>query len=52
MGSETGDKSNFEPKESYSFGHDHIPEDFKSDLVAANIVPQGFDRKAFQTFLM
>lgn len=46
VGAETGNKAIFENKESFSFGHDSIPEDFlnKSNLVAENIHPESFDR--------
>ena len=46
VGAETGNKSIFENKESFSFGHDSIPEDFlaASNLVAENIYPDSFDK--------
>jgi isopenicillin N synthase-like dioxygenase len=42
MGAETGDKSIFERKESFSFGYDDIPDSFIADckLVAKNMFPQ------------
>ena len=41
MGAETGDKSIFERKESFSFGYDDIPDSFLDDckLVAKNMFP-------------
>lgn len=49
MGAETGDKSIFERKESFSFGYDHIPESFLSDckLVAKNMFPEALARDDF-----
>jgi hypothetical protein len=49
MGAETGDKKNVEHKESFSFGHDGIPQEFldQSTLVAKNIFPENFKPETF-----
>lgn len=54
IGAETGDKKNAEPKESFSFGHDGIPQEFKRgcNLVADNMWPAGFEREAFQQLIL
>ena len=46
IGAETGDKNNVENKESFSFGHDHIPKEFNNscNLVADNMYPPEFDK--------
>lgn len=49
MGAETGDKSIFERKESFSFGYDEIPESFLNDckLVANNMFPSTLKKENF-----
>ena len=49
MGAETGDKSIFERKESFSFGYDDIPEEFLGSckLVAKNMYPPTLPKDNF-----
>jgi isopenicillin N synthase-like dioxygenase len=53
MGAETGDKKNVEHKESFSFGHDAIPQEFlhESTLVAENLFPEGMWAPDFQELI-